>query len=70
MSRVGVPRDHAETAINHVSGRSALERTYDRHDYANEVTAALNFWQAHIAALVAPAVIADGVPLRRPEASA
>ncbi len=34
MTRLGVARDHAEAAINHVSGRSALERTYDRHDYA------------------------------------
>ena len=66
MTRAGVPRDHAEAAINHVSGRSALERTYDRHDYAEEVTAALKLWQAHVAALVAPAAITDGVPVRRP----
>jgi integrase len=70
MTRIGVPRDHAEAAINHVSGRSALERTYDRHDYADEVTAALKLWQAHVAAVVAPAAIADGVPLRRPGAGA
>ena len=66
MTRVGVPRDHAEAAINHISGRSALERTYDRHDYADEVTAALKLWQAHVAALVAPAAITDGVPVRCP----
>ena len=54
MTRLGVPRDHAEAAINHVSGRSALERTYDRHDYADEVAAALGRWQAHVAALVCP----------------
>jgi integrase len=41
MTRLGVLRDHAEAAINHVSGRSALERTYDRHDYAGEIVAAL-----------------------------
>jgi integrase len=70
MTRVGVPRDHAEAAINHVSGRSALERTYDRHDYADEVTAALKLWQAHVAALVAPATIADGVRLHSPGAGA
>ena len=51
MTRLGVPRDHAEAAINHVSGRSALERTYDRHDYAAETAAALSRWQAHVAAL-------------------
>ena len=52
MTRLGVPRDHAEAAINHVSGRSKLERTYDRHDYAPEVVLALTRWQAHVAGLV------------------
>jgi integrase len=52
MTRLGVPRDHAEAAINHVSGRSKLERTYDRHDYAPEVIAALTLWQGHVAGLV------------------
>jgi integrase len=54
MTRLGVPREHAEAAINHVSGRSALERTYDRHDYAPEVLAALTRWQEHVAELVKP----------------
>jgi hypothetical protein len=53
MTRLGVPRDHAEAAINHVSDRTALERTYDRHDYAPEVIAALEKWQAHVALLAA-----------------
>jgi integrase len=52
MTRLGVPREHAEAAINHVSGRTALERTYDRHDYAPEVIAALGKWQDHVAELV------------------
>ncbi len=52
MTRLGVPRDHAEAAINHVSGRSKLERTYDRHDYVEEIVDALARWQAHVAALV------------------
>lgn len=52
MARLGVPRDHAEAAINHISGRSALERTYDRHDYAAEIIAASNRWQAHVAGLI------------------
>lgn len=55
MTRLGVPRDHAEAAINHVSGRSKLERTYDRHDYAPEVIAALTLWQGHVAGLVGQA---------------
>ncbi|MBD0273141.1 MAG: tyrosine-type recombinase/integrase [Acetobacteraceae bacterium] len=62
MTRIGVPRDHAEAAINHVSGRSALERTYDRHDYAAEVVAALGRWQAHVAELVAPAASCSAAP--------
>lgn len=55
MTRLGVPRDHAEAAINHVSGRSKLERTYDRHDYGPEVIAALTAWQGHVAGLVGKA---------------
>ncbi len=52
MTRLGVPREHAEMAINHISGRSSLERTYDRHDYAAEVVAALKAWQNHLLRLV------------------
>lgn len=61
MTRLGVPRDHAEAAINHLSGRSKLERTYDRHDYAPEIIAALSTWQGHVAGLVGAA--AELVPL-------
>jgi integrase len=64
MTRLGVPRDHAEAAINHVSGRTKLERIYDRHDYGPEVIAALTCWQAHVAALVTPQPSAEVVPLR------
>jgi integrase len=62
MTRLGVPREHAEAAVNHISGRSTLERTYDRHDYAPEVADALGRWQAHVAAVVALAPI-TGTPL-------
>jgi hypothetical protein len=55
MTRLGVSRDHAEAALNHLSFRSALERTYDRHDYREEILAALRLWQAHVAAVVAGA---------------
>jgi hypothetical protein len=41
--------------LNHVSGRSALDRTYDRYDYAPEVIAALLRWQAHVEALIGDA---------------
>lgn len=53
MTRLGVPRDHAEAAINHISGRSKLERTYDRHSFAPEVIEALSVWQTHVAEIVA-----------------
>lgn len=65
MTRLGVPREHAEAALNHVSGRSALERTYDRHDYAAEVIAALGRWQAHVAGLISEQSSAEVVSLRR-----
>lgn len=52
MTRLGVPNDHAEAVLNHISGRSALERTYDRHDFAAEVIAASLRWQGHVASLV------------------
>lgn len=53
MTRLGVPRDHAEMAINHISGRSTLERTYDRHDYGPEIIVALEAWQRHVGDVVA-----------------
>jgi integrase len=65
MTRLGVSRDHAEAALNHVSVRSALERTYDRHDFAPEVITALTLWQAHVAGLVNEAPKAGVVSLWR-----
>lgn len=52
MTRLGVPREHAEAAVNHLSARSALERTYDTYNYGPEIIAALGKWQAHVAELV------------------
>jgi integrase len=52
MAKLGVPSDHAEAAINHISDRSGLLRTYDLHDYAPEVIEALSKWQAHVAKVV------------------
>ena len=65
MTRLGVSRDHAEAALNHVSGRSALERTYDRHDFAPEVIVAVQRWQAHVATLVTSPPSAEIVPIMR-----
>ena len=64
MTRLGIPRDHAEAALNHISARSALERTYDRHEFAPEVIAAMERWQAHVAGLVTEAPSVEVVQLR------
>ena len=58
MTRLGVDRRHAEASLNHVTDRSRLERTYDRHDYGAEVIAALETWQAHVARLIEVATAA------------
>lgn len=65
MTRLGISREHAEAALNHISGRSALERTYDRHDFAPEVIAALRRWQAHVAALLTDQQSAEVIAMRR-----
>lgn len=70
MARLGVPREAAEAAINHVAGQSGLVGTYDRHGYEAEAVAALARWQAHVAALVAPEKAgAEVVPLRPGQAA-
>lgn len=52
MSRLGVPREAAEAALNHVAGRAGLVGVYDRYDFRPEAMAALTRWQAHVAGLV------------------
>jgi integrase len=52
MSRLGVDARAAEAALNHISDRTKLQRTYDRYDYAAEAIKALETWQAHVAGLV------------------
>jgi len=52
LTRLGVPREHAEAAINHIGTRAGLVGTYERHDYAQEIIAALTLWQGHVAGLV------------------
>jgi integrase len=64
MARLGVPSDHAEAALNHVSHRSTLERTYNTHGYRDEAISALRIWQAHVERLLHPDT-AEIVPLRR-----
>jgi len=71
LARMGVDDATAEAAIGHISDRSALVRTYDRHDRAEEARAALLAWQEHVAALIAPQRAKPGrrtatvVPIRR-----
>jgi integrase len=52
MAQIGIGDRAAEAALNHISDRSALVRTYDRHDYAAEAAAALTAWQDHVARLL------------------
>jgi integrase len=55
MSVLGVDSRGAESALNHISDRSQLQRVYDRYDYTREALLALQTWQAHVAALIAKA---------------
>jgi integrase len=69
MARLGIVSDHAEAALNHVSHRSALERTYNTHNYEDEAVAALRVWQGRVARLVQKSddveAGAEVVPIRR-----
>ena len=50
--KLGVAPHVVEHLLNHVSGRSAISRIYNRAIYANEKAAALALWAEHLAALV------------------
>jgi integrase len=52
LARLGVSTEVAELCLNHISGRSALVRTYDLHRYEAEIIDALTRWQSHVAALI------------------
>lgn len=52
LAAMGVPREVAELAIGHVSGRTKLERVYDRHGYEDETRTALLRWQSHVDGLL------------------
>ena len=66
MSRLGIPREAAEAALAHISGRAGLVGVYDRHTFREEALGALRAWQGHVAGLVTPKDEAAGnvVPLR------
>ena len=42
-----------------------MERAYNRHDYAADVIAALNRWQAHVIGLVTDPPTAEVTPMRQ-----
>lgn len=64
MSALGVPSHIAELAIGHLSGRSALVRNYDTHDYADEIRAALAQWQTFVAGLIRDSAEIPPLPRR------
>lgn len=52
LQRLGVRFEVTEAVLNHVSGaRGGLAGVYQRHDWRDEKTAALNSWAAHVLAL-------------------
>jgi integrase len=57
LAALAVPNEIAEACLNHVSTRSALERTYNRFDYRNEILAALTRWQQHVAEIIKPETV-------------
>jgi integrase len=64
LSKLGVNRETAEAAVNHA--RAGLVGIYDQHSYADEVIAAMEQWQAYVAALVIEAPSSgEVVQLRR-----
>jgi integrase len=65
LSRLGVSREVAEACLNHVSDRSPLERTYNRHTYEAEIIATIEAWQRHLIGLVTASPTAEVIPLRR-----
>jgi len=65
LSRLGIPREVAEAAINHVGGRAGIVGVYDQYGFDPEGVAALRQWQSHVAALIAPKRTAAVVPIRR-----
>jgi integrase len=52
LSGLGVPTETIEATLNHVSGKSTVANTYNRHKYLAEKTAALLRWADHVIGLV------------------
>jgi integrase len=52
MSRLRIPREYCEAVLNHISGRSKVERTYDVYEYFDEKRMALEAWAREIERIV------------------
>jgi integrase len=53
MQKLGIPLVVTESILGHVSGsRAGIVGVYQRHDYAQEKSAALQAWGAHVVAIV------------------
>jgi integrase len=64
LSMIGIRREVAERAINHIGSASGLISTYETYGYEQEALTALRQWQQYVATLVSPP--ADVVvPLRQ-----
>jgi integrase len=62
MTKLKVPRLHAEKVLNHSTGDIA--EAYDRHDYLPEKQEALERWAAHLKEIVAGAAH-KAIPIER-----
>lgn len=51
MSRLRIPREHAEAVLNHAKG--GMVKVYDQYVYDNEKREALQLWEAEVLNLVA-----------------
>ena len=58
LAKLGVSTEIAEATLNHVSHRSIIERTYNVHNYEEEILRAMSAWQEHVAELVRPKLVA------------
>ncbi|MCL6741569.1 site-specific integrase [Sphingomonas sp. RB56-2] len=53
LQRLGVRLEVTESVLNHISGsRAGIVGVYQRHDWAEEKTEALDRWNAHLEAVV------------------
>jgi integrase len=63
MSQIGIEPHIAERCLGHIVGNQ-IERTYDRHDFFPEMSAAFDLLASHIREIVQPPP-ANVVPLKR-----